>query len=96
MPPPGADPAAKYGLARQHVLSLLRRQVEPELAVRRAAAALPGGPDEGRAIAQLEGQAAELAQQAERLQRRSTPRPSPPAYLAVGGSCAAAAVAGVA
>lgn len=84
VPPPGADPAAKYGLARQHVLSLLRCQVEPEQAVRRAAAALPGGPDEARSIAELEGQAAELEQQAERLQRRSTPRPSPPAYLTVG------------
>lgn len=86
VPPPGADPAAKYGLARQHVLSLLRCQVEPELAVRRAATALPGGPDEGRRIAELEGQATELAQRAERLQRRSTPRPSPPAYLTVGGA----------
>lgn len=44
LPPVGADPAAKYGLVRQHTLSLLRCQVEPELAVRRQHAALPGAP----------------------------------------------------
>ncbi|KAL4440107.1 hypothetical protein ABPG75_003108 [Micractinium tetrahymenae] len=81
LPPAGADPAAKYGLVQRHALSMLHCQVEPELAVRRQAAALPGGPDEGRAIAELEARAAELAQQAERLERRSTPRPTPPQYL---------------
>ena len=42
LPPVGADPAAKYGLVQQHALSMLRCQVEPELAVRRRVAALPG------------------------------------------------------
>ena len=42
LPPAGADPAAKYGLMQQHALSMLRCQVEPELAVRRRVAALPG------------------------------------------------------
>ena len=42
LPPVGADPAAKYGLVQQHALSMLRCQVEPELAVRRQVAALPG------------------------------------------------------
>ena len=40
-----------------------------------------GGPDEAARIAELEARSAELAQQAERLQRRSTPRPAPPQYL---------------
>ncbi len=42
-PPPGADPAAKYALLRQHTLSLLSLRVEPELAVRRQYQRLPGG-----------------------------------------------------
>lgn len=84
LPPAGADPAAKYGLVRRHALSMLRCQVQPELGVRRQAAALPGGPDEAAAIAELEARAADLAQQAERLERRSTPRPTPPQYLTVG------------
>lgn len=83
VPPPGADPAAKYGLARAHALALLRCQVQPELHVRRQAAALPGGPSEAAAIQGLEAAAAELEARAERLQRRSTPRPAPPQYLAV-------------
>lgn len=83
LPPAGADPAAKHGLARHHVLALLRCQVEPELAVRRQYAALPGGPDESARLAALEARAAELAAQAERLQRRTTPRPHAPQYLAV-------------
>lgn len=42
VPPPGADPAAKYALLRQHMLGLLRLRVEPELVVRRQYQALPG------------------------------------------------------
>ena len=120
LPPAGADPAAKHGLVRAHALSTLRCQVEPELAVRRQYAALPGetlpccrhgcvmygvcyfcqlyimvekyavvvvvragGPDQAARIAELEARCGNLVQQAERLQRRSTPRPTPPQYLTV-------------
>jgi midasin len=83
LPPAGADPAAKYSLVRQHTLGMLRCQVEPELAVRRQYSCLPGGPNESARIADLEARCAELEQHAERLERRNTPRPVPPQYLAV-------------
>ena len=82
-PPAGADPAGKYDLVRQHVLDLLRFQLRPELAVRRQCTALPGSPDEAARIARLEARCDELDSRAERLQRRSTPRPAPPQYLEV-------------
>ena len=87
VPPAGVDPAAKYGLLSDHTLGLLRIQLEPELAIRRQAQQLPGGPSEEGRIEALEQRAAGLAQRAEQLQQRSTPRPTPPSYLAVRPAC---------
>lgn len=82
VPPAGVDPAAKYAMVRGQKALRLGLQLEPELAVRRAFAALPGGADESARIAELEATRAALLREMDGLEVRATPRPNPPQYLA--------------
>ena len=83
LPPPGADPAAKYILQQGHLLDVAANWLQPEISVREQAALLPGGPSESAKIALLKERRRELTEEADRLEGRSPPRPTPPAYLAL-------------
>lgn len=62
--------------------------------VREALLALPGGPSEAAAIAELRRRMAELQERADALEGRAVPRPDPPQYVALAAEAAAFTTAG--
>ncbi|KAG2499138.1 hypothetical protein HYH03_002721 [Edaphochlamys debaryana] len=83
VPPPGIDPAGKHALKRAHLEGRLLAEVQPEMLVRKALHALPGGPSEAPHLERLAAARDGALAAAEAAATRCVPRPQPSQYPAL-------------
>eukprot|EP00775_Hariotina_reticulata_P010385 gene10385-10543_t len=81
VPPPGVDPAGRYGYKSAALQRWVRQELEPSIQVRVMLQQLPGGPDSSAALLELRQQRAALLLKLQGLGTRRVPRPEPPQYL---------------
>ncbi|KAF6262490.1 hypothetical protein COO60DRAFT_1699221 [Scenedesmus sp. NREL 46B-D3] len=80
-PPPGVDPAGRYGYKAAAMQAWVSTQLEAAMQVHFMMQQLPGGPDESAALQALSQQHAGLTARLQKLRGRCVPRPDPPQYL---------------
>jgi midasin len=81
VPPPGVDPAGRYGYKSAALQRWVGQELEPAIQVRNLLQQLPGGPDESVALHNLQQQRCTLLLKLQGLKTRCVPRPDPPQYL---------------
>jgi midasin len=80
-PPPGVDPAGRFGYKANAMQSWVSTQLEPAIQVHAMLQQLPGGPDESASLQLLTQQHVSFTAKLQKLRSRCVPRPDPPAYL---------------
>jgi midasin len=80
-PPPGVDPAGRYGYKAAAVQAWISTQLEPSIQVHYMMQQLPGAPDESASLKELTQQHDGLTVRLQKLRSRCVPRPDPPQYL---------------